>query len=220
MNSRFLTLNRSLALALSGVALAGALSACAPVVVGAAVGTGFMVASDRRTSGTQLEDQTIEVKAANRISDELGSRVRVSVTSFNRQVLLTGEAPNENDRQRVELIVRGVENVRATVNELGVTNSPSFTQRSSDALITTKVKAGFVDDKNLSANAFKVVTERGTVYLMGRVTQREADRATEIARTTSGVQRVVRVFELITEQELKQIQQQTAPADTATPKSN
>lgn len=215
---RILTAKRTAAVALAAAALASLLSACAPVVVGAAVGTGVMVASDRRTSGTQLEDQTIEIKAANRISDEFGSRVRVSVTSFNRQVLLTGEAPNENDRQRIEQAVRSVENVRSTVNEVGVTNSPSFTQRSSDALITTKVKAGFVDDKNLSANAFKVVTERGTVYLMGRVTQREADRATEIARTTSGVQRVVRIFELITEQELKQLQ--SAPTETAAPQSN
>jgi osmotically-inducible protein OsmY len=207
--------SRAMAACLLVAALGSTLSACAPVVVGAAVGTGVLVATDRRTTGIQVEDEAIELKAGSRISDALGSRVRVNVTSFNRQVLLTGEVGSETDRQRVQQIVSGVENVRSVVNELAVLNSPSLTQRSSDALVTAKVKAGFVDAKELSANAFKVVTERGTTYLMGRVTQREADRATEIARTTGGVQRVVRIFELITEQELRQLQ--LAPSSDATP---
>ncbi len=187
------------------VSLAGGLSACAPLVVGAAMGTSAMVVSDRRTSGAQLEDQGIELKAGNRISEQFGDRVRVSITSFNRQVLLTGEVPSEADKQKVQQTVSGVENVRTVVNELAVLNSPSFTQRSSDTLITAKVKARFVDSKDLMANTIKVVTERGTVYLMGILTQREADRATDIARTTGGVLRVVRMFEVISEAELQRM---------------
>lgn len=194
---------------LATLALSGALSACAPLLVGGAVGTGVLVATDRRTSGAQLEDQGIELRAANRISDQLGSRVRVSVTSFNRRVLLTGEVPNEQDKARVEQIVAGVENVASTVNELGVVGSPSLTQRSADALTTGRVKAAMVDTKDLSVNTFKVVTERGTTYLMGRVTQREADRAGEVTRTVPGVQRVVRVFEIISDEELKRLQVQS-----------
>ncbi|MGH6626250.1 MAG: BON domain-containing protein [Burkholderiaceae bacterium] len=194
---------------LATASLAAVLSACAPVVVGGAV-VGGLVATDRRTSGAQLEDEGIELRGANRIRDALGSRVRVEITSYNRQVLLTGEAPNVQDKQRVEQIVSGVENVRSVVNELVIMDSPTLKQRSSDALITGKVKASLVDAKDLYANAFKVVTERGTTYLMGRVTQREADRATEIARSVSGVQRVVRILEIISEQELQQL---LPPAD-------
>ncbi len=194
---------------LATASLAAVLSACAPVVVGGAV-VGGLVATDRRTSGAQLEDEGIELRGAARIRDALGSRVRVEITSYNRQVLLTGEAPNVQDKQRVEQIVSGVENVRSVVNELVIMDSPTLKQRSSDALITGKVKASLVDAKDLYANAFKVVTERGTTYLMGRVTQREADRATEIARSVSGVQRVVRILEIISEQELQQL---LPPAD-------
>lgn len=210
MKSLAPTLARTAAAALLAATLAASLPGCAPVVVGAAVGTGALMAADRRTSGAQIDDEAIELKADNRIRDVMGTRVRVSVTSYNRQVLLTGEAPNEADRQRVQQIVSGVENVRSVVNELAVLNSPTLTQRTSDTLITGKVKAGFIDAKDLSSNAFKVVTERGTVYLMGRVTRREADIATEIARTTSGVTSVVRIFEYISPEELKRLQ--AAPA--------
>ncbi len=188
--------------------LGGVLSACAPLVVGgAAVGTA-LVASDRRTSGTQLEDEGIELRAVGRINDSLGSRVHVNVTSYNRQVLLTGEVPSAQDKQLIEQIVSRVENVRSIVNELAVLGASSLTQRSSDSLITGKVKAAMVDSKDLFANAFKVVTERGIVYLMGRVTQREANRATDLARGIGGVQKVVRVFEIISEEQL----QRTLPA--------
>jgi osmotically-inducible protein OsmY len=203
---------------LTAVTLGGALSACAPVVVGAAVGTGVLVASDRRTSGTQLEDEGIELKAGNRIRDALGTRVRVNVTSFNRQVLLTGEVPNDADKQRVQKVAEGVENVRTVVNELAVSDSPSLVQRSSDTLLTGRVKAAFVDANDLSANVVKVVTERDTVYMMGLVTQREADRATAIARTTGSVKRVVRVFEIISEAEAKRLSMpQQAPVSEAKP---
>jgi osmotically-inducible protein OsmY len=171
------------------------------------------MATDRRTSGAQVEDQGIELRAASRIRENLGDRVHVNITSYNRQVLLTGEVPSAQDKQLVEQVVARVENVRAVVNELAVLGSSTLTQRSSDTLVTGKVKAGLLDAKDLFANAFKVVTERGTTYLMGRVTQREADRATDIARRTGGVQKVVRVLEIISEDELKNLLPAAAPAD-------
>jgi osmotically-inducible protein OsmY len=189
-----------LALTLAGSVLS--LSACFPLLLGGAVTGGVLVASDRRTSGTQLEDNTIQLKSSNRISDNLGERVHVNVTSYNRQVLLTGEVPSEQDKQLVEKVVAGVENVRGVNNELAVLGNSTLTQRSSDALVTSRVKANLVEARDLFANAFKVTTERGTVYLMGRVSQREANRATEVVTATSGVQRLVRILEIISEEEL------------------
>jgi osmotically-inducible protein OsmY len=186
------------------------LSGCFPLVMGGAL-IGTLVATDRRTSGAQLEDEGIELRAASRIRENLGERVHVNVNSYNRRVLVTGEVPNERDKQMVEQIVSRVENVTSVVNELAELGSATFTQRSSDVLVSSRVKAGFVDAKDLYANAFKVVAERGTVYLMGRVTQREADRATDITRTTSGVQKVVRVFDIITEDDLRNMLPQPAP---------
>ncbi len=187
------------------VTLIASLSACAPVVVGGAAVVGSLVAVDRRTSGAQLEDEGIELRAASRIRENLGDRVHVNVTSYNRQVLLTGEVPTAQDKQLVEQVVARVDNVRVIVNELGVMGNSSFTQRSNDALITGKVKAALVDARDLYASAYKVVTERGVTYLMGRVTQREADRGTDVARSTSGVQKVVRIFEIISEEELQRM---------------
>jgi len=194
---------RRLGLILLVSVLAGAgLSACAPLLVGGAVVTG-MSASDRRTAGSQLEDERIESRGAARLREHLGERVHINITSYNRQVLLSGEVPNEQDKQLAEQVVSRIENVRAIVNELGVMGNTSFTQRSSDSLTTGKVKAGLVDARDLYASAYKVVTERGVTYLMGRVTQREADRGTDVARSTSGVQKVVRIFEIISEEELQ-----------------
>ncbi len=204
MNKIALYLQRGIAALLLTATLGGLVSGCAPLMVGAAVGTGI-VASDRRTSGTQVEDEAIEIKAANRIHENFGTRVRVNVTSYNRRVLLSGEVPNEADRQRVQQVVAGVDNVRSVFNELAVLDSPTLSQRSSDVVLSGRVKAGLIDHRDLSALAFKVVTERGTVYLMGRVTRREADLATEVARTTSGAKAVVRLFEYISEEELKRL---------------
>lgn len=199
------------------VGLSTGLTGCFPVIMGGAVMSGF-VATDRRTSGAQLEDEGIELRASSRIRDNLGDRVHVNVTSYNRRVLLTGEVPSAQDRQLVEQVVTRVDNVQSVVNELVVLGTSTLTQRSSDSLVTGRVKAGFVDAKDLFANAYKVVTERGTVYLMGRVTQREADRATDIARATSGVQKVVRVFEIISEDELRNLLPQPAPESKTTTK--
>jgi osmotically-inducible protein OsmY len=196
------------------------LSGCAAVVVGSAVVGGTLVATDRRTSGIQLEDEGIELRANNRIRETVLERAHVNVTSYNRQVLLTGEVPTEADKQRVQEAVSRVENVRSIVNELGVMPNSSLGQRSSDSLVTGRVKAAMVDAKDLYANAFKVVTERGVTYMMGRVTQREATRATEIASTASGVQRVVRVFEIISEEELQRMLPQPAKPSTGTATPN
>ncbi|MBU3737616.1 MAG: BON domain-containing protein [Rhodoferax sp.] len=195
---------------LLAVALGSALSACAPVLVGGTVMTA-LVATDRRTSGAQLEDEGIELRAQSRLRETFGDRVHVNITSYNRRVLITGEVPTAQDPQRVEQLVSRVENVKGVVNELAVLGNTTLTQRSTDTLVTGRVRAGLVDAKDLYASAFKVVTERGTTYLMGRVTQREADRATEVARSTSGVQKVVRLFEIITEEELKALMPKPAP---------
>lgn len=199
------------------IGLSTGLTACFPLIMGGAVMTGF-VATDRRTSGAQLEDEGIELRAASRIRDNLGDRVHVNATSYNRRVLLTGEVPSAQDRQLVEQVVARVDNVQSVVNELAVLGISTLTQRSSDVLVSSRIKAAFIDAKDLFANAYKVVTERGTVYLMGRVTQREADRATDIARSTSGVQKVVRVFEIISEDELRNLLPQPAPESKTTTK--
>jgi osmotically-inducible protein OsmY len=161
-----------------------------------------MMVSDRRTTGTLVEDQAIELKANNRLKEVINDRSHVNVTSYNRTVLLTGEAATEADKAAIEQTVQKVDNVKSTVNELAVTIPSALSTRSNDALLTGKVKATFIDARDLQVNAFKVITERGVVYLMGRVTEREATRATELARSVSGVQKVVRVFEIVTEQEL------------------
>ena len=199
-------------IALSGAALLLSLSACAPLLLGGAMVGGGLVATDRRTSGTQLEDEGIELRSNSRLSEGLSENAHVIVTSFNRQVLLTGEVPSEQDRKKAEDIVSRVENVRAVVNELAVLGSTTLSQRSSDSLVTGRAKAALVDAKDLFSNAFKLVTERGTLYVMGRVTQREATRATEVVRAVPGVQRVVRVLEIISEQELQQTLPPPAPA--------
>jgi osmotically-inducible protein OsmY len=195
----------------SGLLLVCTLGACAPLMIAGVAGTA-MVASDRRTSGAQLEDETIELRAKARIRDNLGERVHVNVTSFNRQVLLTGEVTAEKDRQAVVQLVERIENVKAVVNELAVMPLSNLSERSNDLLIVAKVKASFVDSRDLFANAFKVVTERGTVYLMGRVTQREANSATQLTRNVGGVNKVVRLFEIISEDELRNLLPPPAPA--------
>lgn len=195
----------ALALAALVLAFCAALSACVPLVVGGAVAGGALVATDRRTSAAQLEDETIELRGSTRVRDALGGRGHFNLISYNRQVLMTGEVPTAQEKQLAETTIAGVENVRGVVNELAVMPNSSLTQRSSDSLVTGRVKAAMIDAKDIFANAFKVVTERGNVYLMGRVTQREANRATEMVRSVPGVERVVRVLEIISEEELQRL---------------
>ena len=192
----------ALAVTLAAVSLLGG---CAVLAGGAMVGSALS-ATDRRSTGTQVEDQSIELKVSNRVSGAVGDRGHVNVTSYNRTVLITGEVASEADRLAVERAISGIEQVRATVNELAVMGNSTLTVRSNDTYLTSKVKAAFIDAKDLQVNTLKVVTERSTVYLMGRVTEREATRAADVARGQSGVGKVVKVFELISEADLAQIQ--------------
>ena len=191
------------ALVLSSV-LSG-LGGCAAVVVGGVIAGTVMVANDRRTSNAQLNDEGIEIRSSNRLREKFGERGNFSITSYNGRVLLTGEVAGNSDKLAAEQLVFQVENVKFVINELTIAGSTStLKERSNDTFITSRVKTSLLEAKDLPSNAFKVVTERGVVYLMGRVTQREADRGTEIARSTPGVVKVVRSFEFISEEEAKQ----------------
>jgi osmotically-inducible protein OsmY len=183
------------------VAAGSLLAGCGALLVGGAVVGGGLVATDRRTAGMQLEDQGIEFRASARVR-ELATLGQISVNSYNRVVLITGEVPSATERQRVEEAVSRVENVRGVVNELVVAANSALSSRSADAVLATKVKATLVDAKDLSANAFRVVAERRVVYLMGRVTPREAERGADLASRVNGVERVVKVFEIVSEAEL------------------
>jgi osmotically-inducible protein OsmY len=192
------------------------LAGCAPLIVGGAVVGGAMVATDRRTSGSQVDDEVIELKAKGRMGEAFpDDRVRINTTSYNRMVLLTGEVPSDADKTTAEQVVARIDNVVSVVNELTIGPANTFSERTKAAFITAKVKASLVDAKDLFANSIKVVTHRGIVYLMGRVTEREATRAAEIARGVSGVVKVVRVFEILSESELAN----TAPRALAKPAS-
>jgi osmotically-inducible protein OsmY len=194
-----------------GAALLASLSGCVGMMLGGAV-MGTVAAVDRRTLGAQTEDKTITVKAELKIPKITGENGHVNIASYNRKVLLTGEVRDEAMKAAVEREVRTIEGVEGVVNELEIAGPSSYTSRSNDALITTKVKASLVDMKTISATSFKVVTERGTVYLMGRVTQREGNIAADVAKGVSGVNRVVKIFEYISEEDLRLMQPQQAQA--------
>lgn len=197
---------------LTTVLMTTQLSACFPVVV-AGFAAGTLAAIDRRTLGAQTDDTAIELRAENRFRERLGDSAHIAATSYNRKVLLTGEVSNQTVKDEAEKIAAGIENVLGVINELEITNTGSFGSRSNDVLITTKVRATFIDAKDIYASAFKVQTDRGNVYLMGRVTEREGARAAELVRGISGVQKVVKVFDYITEDELKQLSVTKAPAE-------
>ncbi|HZV64945.1 MAG TPA: BON domain-containing protein [Telluria sp.] len=208
MNKPGQPLMRPLAKALLCAALLSTLSGCVGVVVGGAM-MGAAATVDRRTLGAQTEDKAIAVKAEVRVPKVAGEFGHVNTASFNRKVLLTGEVADAATKAAVEREVRAIEGVQDVINELEVSGPASYTARSSDALVTTKVKASLVDMKTISATSFKVVTERGTVYLMGRVTKREGQIAADVARGVSGVQKVVKIFEYISEDELKALSLQS-----------
>jgi osmotically-inducible protein OsmY len=181
------------------------LGGCAALVVGGVMAGGVLVVTDRRSSGSQLNDEGIEIRSVNRLKEKFGERGNFSVTSYNGRVLLTGEVAGNSDKLAAEQLVFQVENVKLVLNELTIAGSTStLRERSNDTFITSRVKANLIEEKELPSNAFKVVTERGVVYLLGRVTQREAALGTEIARAVSGVVKVVRSFEIISEEEAKQ----------------
>ena len=180
-----------LALALSTMLLQG----CVPLVIGGAGAAAYSSLEDRRTTGTQIEDESIEVRSENRVADRFGSTVHVNVTSYNRIALLTGEVPDERAKAEVEKIVRAVPNVRDVTNDLQVAGLSSMVSRGNDSYLTTKVRGRLLDTKRVGQAHVKVVSEAGVVYLMGVVTEQEADEAVEIVRNTGGVRKVVKVFE-------------------------
>jgi osmotically-inducible protein OsmY len=186
------------------VATLGSLQGCIALLGAGAVAGGLSL-NDRRTSGTQLDDEAIELKSGGRIRDAIGDNGHVIVTSYNRIVLISGEVPSESDKAAAAKAVAGIENVANVVNELEVGPNSTLSTRSSDTVITARVKSALIDAKDIQASAIKVVTERGIVYLMGRVTEREASRAADIARAQSSVMKVVRVFEILTEEQLGNI---------------
>jgi len=206
------SVRRCTLLALLGGAL---LSGCAPLMVGGMVG-GAMVATDRRTMGTQTEDTGIELKAASKLREALADRAHLNVNSYNRVLLLTGEVRNPEDKAAAERAVQGIDNLVRVQNEIGVGFLSSLSSRSNDVFISSKVKATLVDARDLISNAFYVVVERGEVYVMGRVTEREATRAIELIRGISGVHKVVRLVEVISEEELARITP-PKPAKSAEP---
>jgi len=180
------------------------LQGCVGMALGGAV-VGTLAATDRRTLGAQTEDKAIIVKGETRMHKLVGDAGHVNVTSFNRKVLLTGEVRDDAMRQAAAREVSAIEGVQSVANELEVAGLSSFTSRSNDSLITGKVKASFVDAKELQANSIKVVTERSIVYLMGRVTSQEGQMAAEVARGVSGVHKVIKMFEYLSDDELKQL---------------
>jgi osmotically-inducible protein OsmY len=197
------------------------LALCMPVLAGCfgvaavGVGAGALMLADRRISETYIADEGLEIRASNQISQNFGDKVHVNVASYNRMVLLTGEAPSEAVKAEVEKVVARVPNVKSISNELTIAGASSFGGRSNDSYITSKVKARFVDANKFSANYVKVVTEAGVVFLMGLVTQAEANAAVEIARTTGGVQKVVRVFEFISPEQARVLDNQPPAAPDA-----
>jgi osmotically-inducible protein OsmY len=169
--------------------------ACVPVLLGAGGAAAVSSLEDRRSAGAQLDDESIEIRATNRVNDRFGDRVHVNVTSYNRIALVTGEVPDERARAEVEKIVAAVPNVRGITDDLQIAGPSSFGSRTNDSYLTTKVRGRLLDTKRLSPVHVKVVSEAGVVYLMGIVTDPEADEAVEIARTTGGVRKVVKAFE-------------------------
>lgn len=189
------------------------LSGCFPLAAGGALMTG-LVSADRRSAGAQLEDQNIEIKAGNQIRQNIGDRAHINITSYNRQVLITGEVPSAKDQALAEQLVKGVDNVATVLNELAVMGNTTLSERSSDVITAGRVKAAIFDAKDLMSSAFKTTTERGVVYLFGRVTAREARRVTEVVTAVPGVKKVVRVLEVISEEELARIAPPAEPKKT------
>jgi osmotically-inducible protein OsmY len=176
--------------------LLSTLTACPFIIIGAA-GGGAMAVADRRTLGAQTEDKEIAVRANSRITDALPDSAHVHVSSFNRRVLLTGEVPDDASKQRAAEVARQLSNVEGVVNELMVGNSSSYSARTNDTYLEGRVKAALIGEKDLSAFFFRVVVERGNVYLMGLVTRDEGDRGAAAAATVPGVVQVVKVFQYI-----------------------
>jgi osmotically-inducible protein OsmY len=181
--------------AIAVLGLVALLSGCAAVVVGAGAAAGYSAYEDRRSTGTQVEDQRIESRASSAIDQRFGWKVHVNVTSYNRQVLITGEVPDAVTHAEVEKLIAALPGVRTLANESTIGPLTSLAARTGDTVVTSNVKSRFLGAKNFNPIHVKVVTEAGVVFLMGMVTEVEANAASEIARTTDGVKKVVKVFE-------------------------
>lgn len=176
------------------------LSSCVPLVatgIGVGAGTGALMSEDRRSAGIFIEDEAIELKASRRITQQLGSNVHINVTSFNRNILLTGETPNDAMKNEAEKLALSIDNVRKVFNEITIAENSALSSRTNDSIITSKVKGRFISERKFRANYVKVVTENSVVYLLGLVTREEGEDASQIASTTAGVTRVVKVFEYL-----------------------
>ncbi|VVE32298.1 BON domain-containing protein [Pandoraea soli] len=184
--------------------IAATLAGCAPIILGGAA-TGALVATDRRSVGAQTEDREIQIKAEANTANNLPDAAHVNVTVFNRRVLLTGEVPNDASKQRAVEIVKQISNVRGIVDELAIGPASSFGSRSNDAWITSKVKANLINTKEISANVFKVVTERGDVYLLGLVSEEEGRIAANVTSRIDGVQKVIKLYEYIKPEEAQRL---------------
>ena len=202
MNKSKLPMMRPLVSAMACLLVAVTLQGCVALVIGGAA-AGAAATFDRRSIGAQTEDKAIAVKAELRIPKVAGPDAHVNTASFNRVVLLTGEVKDEAAKAAVEKEVRAIDGVLNVANELTVGPPASYTSRSNDALITTKVKAGLTNMQTISATSYKVVTERSVVYLMGRVTQREGQIGADVARSVGGVSQVVKLFDYISEDEMR-----------------
>ena len=208
-------------LTLSASVLMGGLTACAPLLMGGAFFGTVNVATDRRTAETQLVDEAIELRIFNRLITSTNNKGRVSAVSYGRRVLLLGEVPTPEDKVMAERVAGSVDNVLRVINELKVMPNATAGQRSEDILITKRIETALIGAKDLSYSTFKIVTNQSTVYVFGVVTQREADRAIGIARTTKGVKQVVNMVDLISEEALADMKSGIGPASTPpTPAAN
>jgi len=204
-----------IALALSLPALQG----CVPAVIATGAAVGVMSIHDRRSTGTQTDDETTEWRARSTIPEQYKAQSRVNFTSYNRRLLLTGEVPNEDAKASIEAGVRKIEGVREVYNELGIGPVSPLSSRSNDSFIDSKVKGRLVDSNQVSANHIKVVTERGITHLMGIVNEREAKVAISVARTTAGVRKVVNIMEVLSEEDTRRLDAQALGARKVAPQT-
>jgi len=193
-------MKKTFACLLSWIVVVTLFTGCVPMVltgVGVGASTGALMVEDRRTAGIFIEDERIELRTNRRIKENFGNEARVTVTSYNRNVLLTGEAPNESIKKEIEKLAMSVENVRNIFNEIMITERSSLASRSNDAMITSKVKTRFLNNNVFQVNHVKVVTTNNVVYLLGLVTREEGEAASQIASTTASVTKVIKVFEYL-----------------------
>lgn len=211
-------MKKSLSLSLIALALAmPALQGCVPAVIATGAAVGAMSIHDRRSTGTQADDETTEWRARGRIPEQYKAQSRVNFTSFNRRLLISGEVPNEDAKAAIEAEARKIEGVREIYNELTIGPAATLAARSNDSFIDSKVKARLVDSNQISANHVKVVTENGATYLLGLVTDREAKVAIAVARTTAGVRKVVNILEVLSDDDIRRLDAQALGSRKAPP---